>query len=256
MASKDFSPIEEDHLFFMHSSTESQADSTAHLAELKRRFTSLRSLNWLDIGCSQGEFTQVLLEAWNWPSTQLRLNLLEPVAAHRSAAANTLQPFSSFVVEEVLELADLQDTTFDVILANHSCYYVKDPLTTINHIERLLRPEGLGLIAIAGENNFLIELWHIGFASLGQKIPYWIAEDFQSAIKQSSLVSNEKAVPYSMTFEDTPENRNRILRFLFGEYWPQMDQEDLRSRFAPHIHGSKFHLETHCQHFVLLNPNR
>lgn len=250
MTARDFSIIENDHLFFMNSATEAQADRKSHLEELSRSFPEPRLLHWLDFGCSQGEFTTSLCSEWNWPSNQLCMSLLEPVAAHREVAIKTLSRFTKEPPREIHDLKGEEDASYDVILANHSCYYVDDAEQTLRELKRLLRPDGLGIVAIAGQNNFLIELWGIGFDSIGQTTPHWVAEDFKSAFHQQKIEFRTKLVPYEIRFADTPENIDRILRFLFGENWPSVDANLLRSQFSEHRLGDDIHIETHCQHFI------
>jgi SAM-dependent methyltransferase len=255
MSSRDFSLIETDHLFFMRSATEAQADREAHLLELRQSFPELRRLDWLDIGCSQGEFTSSLCQEWNWPSSHLSLGLLEPVETHRRVAIEVLSRFTQLPPREVLDLSMEKHASFDVVLANHSCYYVEQVEQTIKELSRLLRPEGLGIIAIAGANNFLIELWKTGFESMGQSVPYWIAEDCQIAFEKLDISFREKKVSYEINFADSQENRDRILRFLFGEYWSRLNREPLRASFSEYRHGDEVQIKTDCHHFIFTGSN-
>lgn len=60
MTARDFSIIEDHHLFFVNSATEAQADRKSHLEELSRSFPAPRLLHSLVFGCSQVEFTTSL----------------------------------------------------------------------------------------------------------------------------------------------------------------------------------------------------
>ena len=256
MAARDFSLIESDHVFFMDSATEAQADRESHLLELHQFFEEPRHLHWLDLGCSQGEFTSSLFCDWNWPPSHLSISLLEPVTDHRKVAVKTLSRFSGTPPREVLDLTQEVDASFDVILANHSCYYVEDAELTFKELKRVLRPDGLGIIAIAGQDNFLIQLWQQAFESLKKSLPYWIAEDFRSELEKSGLCFSEKSVPYEIRFADTIENRDRLLRFLLGEYWPKLDRHPLRLAFSPFSDGNNVCIQTQCQHFVFEGESR
>ena len=254
MTVKDFSVIEDDHLFFMNAATEARQDRLAHLGELRNHFIEKRFVDWLDIGCSQGEFTSSLLREWKFPANGLSLSLLEPVRRHRQVAADALSRFTGELPREVEHLGEEPDKSFDMILANHSCYYVADAGETVDQVVRLLRPGGLAIIAIAGHDNFLVDLWRIGFRALGREIPYWVADDFQRVLSDRHLSFRSKEVGYEIQFEDTLGNRERILRFLFGEDWADLDVEFFRMAFAPFSQDGWLRIPAQSRHLVIEAP--
>ncbi len=251
MSKKDFQPIENDYQFFMDSATEAEQDLAEHLRELTRIEASDRPLSILDFGCGEGEFTESLLAAFQREPQQLHLALLEPVSTHRQRARERLASYCVTPPAEFSLLQDLQTETFDVILANHSGYYVESATEVATGFARRLNPSGLAILAIAGFENFLLQLWRVGFESIGRNVPYWTAEDYVTELTQHDIPFRSKQVPYQLRFADSSENRDKILRFLFGDFWSAMDHALLRSQFQEFAIDGDILIDTSSRHLVI-----
>lgn len=251
MSKKDFHSIENDYQFFMKSATEAEQDLAEHLNELKRLAIPDGELSLLDFGCGQGDFSEALLSALQLPPERLRLSLLEPVAEHRQQASARLADYCQPPITEFPLLEELGATSFDFILANHSGYYVKSAKEVVAGFASKLKPSGIAILAIAGFENFLLQLWQVGFNSIGRKVPYWTAEDYVEECAQAGISLRSKQVPYQLRFVDSSENRDKILRFLFGEFWPLIDHDLLRAEFQPFAVDDHIIVDTSSRHLVL-----
>ena len=251
MSKKDFHAIENDYQFFMESATEAEEDLAEHVRELKRLTCSDRDLSMLDFGCGQGDFSESLLAALQLPPEQLQLSLLEPVTEHRQQAGARLAQYCTPPIAEFPLLDELGATSFDFIMANHSGYYVDSAKAVAVGFASRLKPSGIAILAIAGFENFLLELWRVGFESIGRKIPYWTAEDYVAELEQAGISFRSKQVPYQLRFVDTTENRDKILRFLFSDYWPTMDHDLLRAKFQRYAADGHIIADTSSRHLVI-----
>jgi trans-aconitate 2-methyltransferase len=230
MAAKDFGPIAEDYAFFLAHATEAESDLAAYARELAGFAVGRPSIRLLDFGCGTGEFTAQFLSAMHWPPETLEITLVEPVHTHRQQAAQRLSPFSTRAVASAEALVG-DRPQFDLILSNHVLYYVDDLPSTLRQLHRSLVPAGKLLLAIAGWDNTLLELWTTGFALLGQPVPYHAAEDVECHLAQAAAVFRKTRADYQLRFPDNTENRLRILRFLFGEHLPAIGPQRLLGEF-------------------------
>lgn len=249
MAKKDFGAIENDYAFFMTHATEAENDAAAYCRELEDFASERASIRMLDFGCGNGEFTQRLLSELNWSPELLQLTIVEPVRHQREQAAQRLTPYSRHAIEATETLTGEQ--VFDLVLSNHTLYYVDDLAATLRRIVDSLAPRGKLLLAIAGWENPLLKLWQTGFARLGRPVPYYAAEDVQDVLTDLSVRHRTSKVHYQLAFPDNLENRLRILRFLFGEYLQEITPEPLLSEFDEHVREDHIHVETHSLHFLV-----
>lgn len=254
MTTKDFGPIESDYAFFMAHATEAASDVAEYQRQLAGFAAAEPSIRLLDFGCGNGEFSARLYTALQWPASQLQLTLLEPVAQHRAAAIEQLQPFTQQPIATVTSVAELPAATFDLILANHVLYYVDDLPQTLTALVQSLRPGGRVQLAIASWSNVLLELWQTGFCHLGQPVPYHGAEDVAAILTQQSIPYLSSRASYSLVFPDTTENRRKILRFLFGHYLDQMPTELLLAEFDPFVVEDQIQIHTHSDHMCVVTP--
>lgn len=250
MAAKDFSRIEDDYLFFMQSSTEAEADRTAHLATLRANFTANDSVHYLDFGCGAGHFTESLLSQWGHEPAALTCTLVEPVARHLHEAAERVRDFSHHEVLTCTEIDDIAFGSYDLLLANHSCYYVECATTVARRLTAALRPGGTGILAIAGNDNFLIQMWQTGFAACGMSVPWWVAEDYRSVLNETCVSVQRRDVPYQILFSDTAEQRMKLLRFLFADHLPQLDLTILMQQLDRVSNNGMVDIRTSSQHLV------
>ena len=248
---KDFGPIADDYAFFEVHATEAEQDARAFAADLAGLAPAGGTIRLLDFGCGSGSFTARLIEQAGWAPEQLRLTLVEPGESARRQAEARLGGFSRSPVAVSAELPAGRDARFDVVLANHVFYYVPELTAHLAKLIGLLSPSGLFLAAIAGRANALLEIWEVGFGSVGREVPYHAAEDVEAALQELGAAYRKEQVPYELTFPDTEENRMKILRFLLGEHLPRMPLRPLMDLFDRHARGGRIQIRTASEHFVI-----
>ena len=249
-ASKDFAPILGDYAFFETHATEAANDAAAYAGKIAPLVGAGRTIRLLDFGCGTGSFTERLLRLVGIPPARLRLALVEPVSASHAQAAERLAEFSNAAIEHVDTLGTIGQREFDVIVSNHVLYYVPDlPVTLASLCERLATGGHL-LMAIAGNVNPLIGFWRAGFAMLGERVPYHVADDVAAVLATLQIANLQAAVPYELVFADSEENRLAILRFLFAEHLQRMPRAAMLALFDPYARGGRIEIRTASEHFV------
>ncbi|MCB9315221.1 MAG: class I SAM-dependent methyltransferase [Lewinellaceae bacterium] len=243
-----FDPILDDYAFFEAHSTEAESDLKAYAAYLPQLGSSGESVHLLDFGCGTGSFTRLFLQQASWPPEVLELTLVEPGDKARSKAAETLQPFSGRTIRHYATLPDTLEQYCDLALANHVLYYVPDLGQAIRALRDQLRPGRKILAAMAGSENALIECWELGFGLLNLDVPYFTGNDMPGVLDQLGLNWHRVVVDFLINFPDTPENRLKILRFLFGTRLADFPQAPLLAFFDPYRRNSEIWIET--SHFV------
>lgn len=250
MAEKDFGPIESDYAFFMSHATEAESDAAEYARELAGFDEERESIRWLDFGCGAGDFTERLAKTLNWPPQKVHLTLIEPVEQQRENAASRLRRFSQQGVQHFEKLPEVTGPLFDLVLSNHVLYYVNDLARTLDQLSQWLRPHGKILIAIAGWDNPLMQLWQIGFGLLGRPVPYYAADDVETELSRHGLLSKKTKAPYELRFPDTAENRLKILRFLFADHLRETSADRLLREFDRYVCGEDVVVNTHSYHFT------
>lgn len=243
-----FDPILDDYAFFETHSTEAESDLKAYAAYLPQLVNPGPSMYFLDFGCGTGSFTRLFLQQLNCPPETLELTLIEPGDKARSKAAETLRPFSGRTIRHYATLPDNPEKPYNLALANHVLYYVPDLAQTIHALHDRLRPGGKLLAAMAGSENVLIQCWELGFGLLGINVPYFTGDDLPGVLDQLEIAWHRDAVNFVINFPDTPENRLKILRFLFGVRLADFPQAPLLAFFDPYRRNSDIWIET--SHFV------
>ncbi len=251
MAEKDFGLIENDYAFFMSHSTEAESDVAEYARQLARFVDGRALVRMLDFGCGTGEFTERLLSTLNWPAQSLELTLVEPVRHQRDDAARRLAKFSERSIAGVEVLPLENESRFDLILSNHALYYVRDLRETLRQLNQSLSPGGTFLLAIAGWENVLIELWKTGFATLGRKVPYYTAADVEAELSRVGVSFRKTQSRYQLRFSDSTENRLKILRFLFGDYLHDMPAPRLLGEFDRYVRSGHVEIDTSSDHFAI-----
>ncbi len=251
MANKDFSPIENDYAFFMAHASEAENDAALYAFELAHFAAGREIIRWLDFGCGTGEFTERLATLLNWPPASLRLTLVEPVQPQREEAARRLARFSQHPIESGDRLPSIDQARFDLVLSNHALYYVENLGATLRQMIRAVDARGKLLLAIAGWDNALMELWQFGFGAIGQPVPYYAAEDVELELAQLGLRFRGSRSPYQLRFADTEGNRLAILRFLFGDHLQEMPRERLLGEFERWVQGNEVIVDTHSYHYAV-----
>jgi trans-aconitate 2-methyltransferase len=242
---KDFGTVEADYEFFRSHSDEAE-QSLILLADTLQNFGRDRKIvRMLDFGCGAGRYSIAFLSVLHWPKSQLELTILEPVEHQRKRAAAALQSFSSHPVRTCSDLNQLSGT-YDLILANHSLYFVMDLEATLNTLFECLNPGGLLLIAIAGWDNFLVKLWRAGFEQIEEDVPYYTAEDVEILLRQRDDSFRTEESHYRIAFPDSIQNRMKILRFLFFEQLDRIRPELLLEQFGQYEQAGQIEIPTYC----------
>jgi trans-aconitate 2-methyltransferase len=248
---KDFEPIAEDYAFFESHATEAEEDARAYLESLGKILPADGDLRMLDFGCGSGTFTERLLQMAGWPRERLRLTLVEPVESARRKAAAQLAGFTAAPIVAHGTLTDGLTGDFEVILANHVLYYVADLPGQLTRLIGLLSDSGVFLTAIAPRTNALIKFWIAAFGWLGREVPYHTSEDVETALQKLGADYQKHSVAYELTFPDTPENRQRIIRFLLADHLSQLPLERLFALFDRYSTGGRINVQTASDHFTI-----
>jgi trans-aconitate 2-methyltransferase len=274
---KDFAPIADDYAFFEAHATEAEEDVSAYLLHLAGIAAPDGSIRMLDFGCGSGAFTARFLQRAGWPPERLQLTLVEPVESALRQAVARLAEFTTMSVAHSATLPGgssehharrAEDGTrsvpatgaggmacFDLVLANHVFYYVPDLRGHLARLIEVLSPSGRLLTAIAGRANALIGFWLAGFASIGREVPYHTAEDVEAALQELGANYTKQPVPYELAFDDTEENRLKILRFLLSDHLGQMPRRMLLEMFDRYAREGRIWVRTFSEHFVV-TPRR
>lgn len=251
----DYAEIRGDFAFFLAHSTETEAQIAAlrpHLAWLAQRRQAARML---DFGCGDGRFAARLLRAAGPPHERLALVLVEPATALRAEAARRLAPLAREVADAGEEYGDQSGVAvgpaFDLILANHSLYYVAAPAATVRALARRLAPGGRLIAALLDRDNALAQIWRAGFAAAGLSFPFPLAEDFEEILRGAGLTPEREEIGYRIAFPDRAEARRRILRFLLGANLERLPDARADALFAPYRRGARVIIETAYPHLVV-----
>jgi len=247
---KDFAPILSDYAFFETHATEAAHDAAAYAEQIAPFVAAGGPIRMLDFGCGTGSFTERLLRLLQIPPQRLELALVEPVSASHQQAAERLASFSRSTIKHASALEAIAKREFDLIVSNHVLYYVPDLAGTLAALHERLAPEGRLLLAIAGNENPLIQFWRAGFAMLGEPVPYFVAEDVAATLAKLGIDHSQTAVPYELTCDDSEANRLTILRFLFAEHLVRMPRAAMLALFDPLVRGGRIEIRTASQHFV------
>jgi trans-aconitate methyltransferase len=248
---KDFEPIAEDYAFFEAHATEAEQDARAYLECLGKFVPTGDVLRMLDYGCGWGTFTARLLTQAGWPPERLRLTLVEPMESARRQAVARLTSFTRAPVAESATLPAGLVSVFDIVLANHVFYYVRDLPGELAKLIGALSTSGIFITAIAARTNALIEFWISSFRLLGCEIPHNTAEDLEAGLNKLSADYQKQQVAYELTFPDTDENRMRIIRFLLGKYLEKMPQRPLLDWFDRYSQAGRINIRTASDHFTI-----
>ncbi len=246
---KDFGAIADDHSFFERHATEAREDVRAYAEELSGLLPALGVVRMLDFGCGTGGFTARFLDEVGWAPDRVALTLVEPVDSVRRQAVARLAGRTAWPLVDAKALPVGDDGKFDLILANHVFYYVPDLRGELAKLIGSLSASGVFVTAIAGRTNALIEFWIAAFRHLGREVPYHVAEDLEAALQELGANFAKRSVAYELAFDDTEENRLRVLRFLLADYLPILPRELLMGLFDRYARRGGIEIRTASEHF-------
>ncbi len=254
LTTKDFGPIRDEYAFFAAHATEAENDLAAYLpgfrGSLSRRLASPDApCRLLDFGCGPGAFTATVLDQLNCPPDRLLLSVVEPQPGYLHQAGIVLRAYSTSDVRGWEHLPPDSDGEFDIIFANHVLYYVPDLDEIVPSLVRGRADGGLFQTAIAGHDNVLIQFWVRAFAMLGRPVPYHTAESVAATFGRHGIPAASREVSYRLSFPDTPENRSHVLRFLLGEHFQSLPEDDIRSFFNPYASAGTITIDTTNRQF-------
>lgn len=115
----------------------------------------------LDVGCGTGLFWSTLphpLNEVNLVLTDISHSMIELAAVAADQRVAQVQG-----VEANVQCLPFDDSSFDVVIANHMLYHASDPENAVREIRRVLRPRGLLVASTVGPSH-LRELVEIGRA--------------------------------------------------------------------------------------------
>ncbi len=251
--SKNFDPIAEDYAFFENHSTEADQDLDSYLKYCKNQWKSDVPFHFLDFGCGTGKFTDRLLKALQVEQDLLHITLIEPGSISRNVAVQTLKVHTQQPVRHCRQLSDLPRGTWNLIIANHSLYYVRNLVVTLVQLKERLKPNGQLLVTMAGSDNQLIQFWQQGFQLLDIPIPYSTADDLLAALEKLGYPFKRQKVAYSIQFSDCKANRMHLLRFLFAQYLNTLDEAIALRFFDSFVVGNEIRIETKHDLMVIQN---
>ena len=146
----------------------------------------------------------------------LKLTLVEPAESVRAQAVVRSKGFTTTAISDSATLPEGLFGGFDLVLANHVFYYVPDLDDILQRLISSLSPRGMFLTAIAGYTNALIEFWITGFRLISRGVPYNTSEDVETSLRHLGANYQKQPVSYEVKFQDTQENRMRMIRFLLA----------------------------------------
>jgi len=248
---KRFDAIHDDYTFFEEHASEADQDLNHYLPHVRSLAQSGELVRLLDFGCGAGEFSVRFLSGAGLPPDRLTIALVEPDDVYRRQAVTRTQAFTTASVAAWPSLpTELQDY-FHLVLSNHVLYYVIDLDATLKQILNSLTRGGLFLMALAGSQNVLMQFIERCFALLNQPLPYYRAEDVDVSLAKLGVAFQKYEVPYKLIFPDKEENRLKIMRFLLGNHFAQMDQRQILKLFDAHTAAGRIDINTFHYHYVI-----
>jgi ubiquinone/menaquinone biosynthesis C-methylase UbiE len=120
------------------------------LKDRRRGVVTVAGERLLDVGCGNGDF---MLSMQNHHMT---VSGVEPgLPGYLACRRRELDVKNTF-----LESSGFQDSSFDVITANHVLEHVPDPTSFLSTIRRLLKPSGVAIIQVPNLRSFAFMLTH------------------------------------------------------------------------------------------------
>lgn len=236
----DYGRIAASYAYFLTQSTETVAQIAA-LAPVIAAHGGLTRL--LDYGCGDGAFLARLLERAGVPAG-LAVTLVEPAMGPRAGAIARLQAMPGVDVSAASGLGEGSAAAFDLIVANHSLYYVPDLVGTVAALCARRAEGGTIVAALLDRANALARIWVEGYAAIAEPFPFALAEDVAAALGAHGLAPRRTRIAYRIDVPDSPRAREHLVRFLFGPELAARNGERLGRPFDRYRHGERIVIET------------
>lgn len=252
----DFGPIRSDYAFFIAHTTETVAQAAHLVPQINWLFGRAAPQRFLDFGCGTGESTERLLRQScyaNPKKPDLTIYLIEPVKVQLAESVERLAPFASKIEALDSHLNSPMPETMDLILANHSLYYVPDISRTLQTLFNALRPGGQFVVALLDASNLLAGIWRSAYQMIEKPFPFPLADNAENFFRTSSIPYQRDIISYQVSFPDSAEAKLRILRFLVGPALQDVLEEQVLSLFDPYCADGLVTIDTSYPHLVVTN---
>jgi SAM-dependent methyltransferase len=249
-ASVDYAEVCGDFEFFLAHSTETAAQIAALAPHMAWLADQPKPARMLDFGCGAGVFTERLLRAVGPSPEHLVLVLIEPVGKQLEEAARRLGPLASRVVAAGPGSEGTADDRFDLIIANHSLYYVAEPAATAAALLQRLAPGGRLIAALLDDDNALAGIWKAAYAAANIRFPFMLAEQLEAILDRLGFAPERETIFYKIALPDRDDAKRRILRFLMGADLEHVPPAQVNALFEPFRHGDMVTIATSYPHLV------
>jgi SAM-dependent methyltransferase len=118
---------------------------------LHQQFSWSGARDTLDVGCGTGLFWSTLPHTL--PDVRLTLSDISRSMIELSRVAAEQRVGEVRAVEASVMSLPFDDSSFDVVIANHMLYHATDPEGAVKEIRRVLRPEGLLVASTVGPSH-------------------------------------------------------------------------------------------------------
>jgi 2-polyprenyl-3-methyl-5-hydroxy-6-metoxy-1,4-benzoquinol methylase len=144
-----------------------------------RKVTGINSGNLLDIGSGTGHFAHAM-DKVGWQVKGMEIN--------KKARNYSKQKFGLEIIDPH-DILTLQPASFECITLWHVLEHFHDPFRYINEIHRLLKPEGICLIALPNSNSYDAAIYKEFWAAYDVPRHFWhfSPETFKLFIHNSGL---------------------------------------------------------------------
>jgi trans-aconitate 2-methyltransferase len=254
---KDFTDIRGDYAFFEEHSTEARANLLALVPQVAQVVAQSGHVRLMDFGCGSGRFTEMLLKELEVDSARLELTLVEPVVPYLASARAQLASFSSLPIRAASTVSALSSRQAqDAIVSNHVLYYVPSIDDAVASLLDRVAPDGRLLVTFGTDDNGLILGWEHCFEAHGQKVPYFKMGALKAALAKAGARFESIPIASMLSFDDSYENRMRIVRFMTGTHFAEMPKHDsMAAFFDSYSRSGRVDLPLHDELIVARRPS-
>lgn len=253
---KFWSTIIDEYDFFSAHSSEADVLSAVYASTIDHYPHANPAL--LDFGSGNSSFTTSVIRLLK--TKPGRISLFEPTGEYHEEA---LKNMAGVIQDEVRtytrfeEMDNNVDVDFDIILANHSLYYVDDPIQSMLALLARLREQGMIIATLADPVlNPLLVLWYEAFSSLGRPVPFYVPEEIFQAIGYLGLMVKINRVESKLFFPDTPINRKKIFKFVLGQYACLFEDRYIDDFFDPFSHEDNVNIPLVDDHLIIVRAGQ